>query len=349
MRGKNTLVINGKVYDAVTGLPVAAPTPVSKPADVVAVPIAAPMSTDVKPALRTRTPLHAKQAHHVTKKSATLRRDVLKKPAAKPQVGAARRKPATGHITRSEAISRFAPHPQPLKATPAPKTAMPRLDITPVKAQQKPVTHPIVAQKHALVTKPAATKADPQLSSRALKEKLIAERLAKVDTTPVAKVPKQRSRLFSKQPRVASLLAASFAIMILGGYLTYLNMPGLSVRVAAAQADVAASFPDYHPDGYRFNGPVAYAPGQVAIEFKANGGTTGYTVTEQKSTWDSQAVYDNIVAKAADNSYVTNSQQGLTIYTFKGDAAWVNKGILYTVHGDAPLSNEQLLRIAASL
>ena len=315
MRGKNTLVINGKVYDAVTGLPVAAPTPVKKSVEAVTVPVAAPMSTDVRPAMRTRTPLHAKQAHHVTKKSATLRRDVLKKPAAKPQVGAARRKPNPSHVTRSEAIQRFAPHPQPLKST------APRLDITPVKTPSKPAaTHPIVAQKHALVAKPVATESKPQLSSRALKEKLIAERLAKVDTTPAAtKAPKKRSGLFSKQPRVASLLAASFAVMVLGGYLTYLNMPGLSVRVAAAQADVAASFPDYHPDGYRFNGPVAYAPGQVAIDFKANGGTAGYTLTEQKSTWDSQAVYDNIVAKAADDSYVTNSQQGLTIYTFKGD------------------------------
>lgn len=349
MRGKNTLVINGKVYDAVTGLPVAAPDAVRIMTKPIVTPVAAaaPMSTVVNPAVHARTPHHAKQAHRVTQRSSTLRRDVLKKPVAKTQVGAARRKPAPGHVARSEAIQRFAPHPQPLK-TVARKPTNVRLDITPVKA--KPATSAIVSQKHALVTKAAPVKAPVQLSSRALKEQLIAERLAKVDTTPSkTKAPKNRSRLFSRQPRVASMIAVSLAIMVLGGYLTYLNMPGLSVRVAAAQADVAATFPDYHPDGYRFNGPVAYAPGQVAIDFRANGGTTGYTVTEQKSTWDSQAVYDNIVAKAADDSYVTNSQQGLTIYTFKGDAAWVNKGILYTVHGDAPLSNEQLLRIAGSL
>lgn len=349
MRGRNTLVINGKVYDAVTGLPVAAPDPIAKPTVAVTAPViaSAPMSTAVKPALHARAPHHAKQAHRVTQKSSTLRRDVLKKPVAKAQVGSARRKPVVGHVARSEAIQRFAPHPQPLKTGIAKKPTV-RLDITPVKS--KPVAHPIVAQKQALVSKAPAQKAQPQLSSRALKEQLIAERLAKVDVTPTqAKAPKVRSGLFSKQPRLAGIITASFAIMVLGGYLTYLNMPGLSVRVAAAQADVAAGFPDYHPDGYRFNGPVAYAPGQVAINFKSNGGTTGYTLTEQKSTWDSQAVYDNIVAKAADDSYVTNSQQGLTIYTFKGDAAWVNKGILYTVHGDAPLSNEQLLRIAGSL
>ena len=350
MRGKNTLVINGKVYDAVTGLPVAAPDPVRsvttqpRPAPVVVTPAPQPVVAQQARALH-----HAKQAHTVTQKSVTLRRDVLKKPTSKPQVGSARRKPGIGSVARSEQIQRFAPHPQPLKTAVATKASTVRLDITPVRPKAAP--SPIVTQKHALVSKTAApteTKSSQTLSSRSLKEQLIAERLASVETTP-SRAPKAKRALFSKQPKVASMVTASLAIMVFGGYLTYLNMPGLSVRVAAAQADVAASFPDYSPDGYRFNGPVAYAPGQVAINFVANGGTSKYTVSEQKSTWDSQAVYDNIVAKAADDNYVTNSQQGLTIYTFKGEAAWVNKGILYTVHGDAPLSNEQLLRIAGSL
>jgi hypothetical protein len=349
MRGKNTLVINGKVYDAVTGLPVAAPSTV-KPdtAPVSTAQVTTPQLSVVKPSIKHRQAHHAGRAHTTTQKSSTLRRDVLKKPVSKVHTET-RRKLTPGHVARSDAIARFAPHPQPLKTTvKRPNTGI-QLDIKPVK---KPATHSIVAQKHALVTKKPelAKSSQPALSSRALKEQLISERLAQVDTSSAAaKPPKAKSRLFSKQPRAVNLVMASLAVMILGGYLTYLNMPGLSVRVAAAQADVAASFPDYHPDGYRFNGPVAYAPGQVAIDFAANGGTTKYTVTEQKSSWDSQAVYDNIVAKAADGSYITNSQQGLTIYTFKGEAAWVNKGILYTIHGDAPLNNEQLLRIAGSL
>lgn len=345
MRGKHTLVINGKVYDAVTGLPVAAPDPISSPVVAPAAPtISRPKVVTPVVTSHSRSNLHAKQAHTTTRKSETLRRDVLKKPTAAAQVGAARRKPAPGHVARSEAIQRFAPHPQPIATAPK-KTVMPRLDVTPVRTKPSSV----IAQKHALVAKTAKRTDQPTLSTRSLKEQLISERLATVDTTAPAKTKKKPRKFFSKQPRLASLVTASFAIMVLGGYLTYLNMPGLSVRVAAAQADVAASFPDYHPDGYRFSGPVAYAPGQVAINFVANGGTGKYTVTEQKSSWDSQAVFDNVVAKAADDSYVTNSQQGLTIYTFKGEAAWVNKGILYTIHGDAPLSNEQLLRIAGSL
>jgi hypothetical protein len=348
MRGKQTLVINGKVYDAVSGLPVAAPepsAPIARATPTRQKPLA--VSTAVKPAVKPRATVHATQAHRTTQKSSTLHRDFLKKPAVK-VAGTARRKPAPGHVARSEAIQRFAPHPQPLKTALPPKKASVQLDITPVK--HRPAVAHIVTKKHALVAATAPSVSAMPLSSRVLKEQLIAERLSKVEpASPTHKAPKARRGIFGRQPRAINIMAVSLAVMVLGGYLTYLNMPGLSVRVAAAQADVAASFPDYHPDGYRFNGPVAYAPGQVTINFKANGGTTGYTVTEQKSTWDSQAVYDNIVARVADDSYITNSQQGLTIYTYKGEAAWVNKGILYTVEGDAPLSNEQLLRIAASL
>lgn len=346
MRGKQTLVINGKVYDAVSGLQVAAPDPVAKKTTAAAPSslseiVAKPVSAVSAPALR--TPLHAKQAHQVTKKSSTLRREFLTKPASHAQTRPVRRSVTT--VEKSQLITKFAAHPQPLAAAPRPKTTAPRLDITPNKS--RPAA--IVAQKHALVTSAVpAQQVQPVLNTRSVREQLIAERMAAVDTTPTP--PKKARRgFFAKQPRFASLASASLAIFVLGGYFTYLNMPGLSVRVAAAQADVAANYPEYHPDGYSFNGPVAFAQGQVAIDFHANGGSGKYTLTQQKSTWDSQAVYDNVVAKVADDSYVTNSQQGLTIYTFKGEAAWVNKGILYTISGDAPLSNEQLLRIAGSL
>ena len=347
MRGKNTLVINGKVYDAITGLPVAAPDKnptVVQTAVTVAEHVAA--TSEAKASAKPRSPHHAASAHRTTRRSTTLRRDVLKKPTTASGPSSLRHRVQVGHVAKSEHISHFAAHPQPLQR----HADIVRHTTRPAVSPVKPVTSAIVSHTHAKVAKPSNAPRQA-LSSRALKEQLIAERLASVEAPQghTATSHRKKRSLFSRQPRVASLITASFAVMVLGGYLTYLNMPGLSVRVAAAQADVAATFPDYHPDGYRFTGPVAFAPGQVAITFEANGGTTGYTVTEQKSSWDSQAVYDNIVANVDNGNYVTNSQQGLTIYTFNGEAAWVNKGILYTVNGDAPLSNDQLLRIASSL
>lgn len=343
MSGRNTIIINGKVYDALSGLPAAAPDPIAKPK---------PQHhghgrafSDIGPAVsvnhhKVATKPQSPKAgtiHQTVKKSKTLRRDAVKAPVS--QSSNLRRKPQPGHVATSPAISKFAPHPQPL--TPA------------APAQQKTaaaVPHVVSRLQKLTAGRQLDVAAPERMTSRALKEKLIAERLASVDTTSAAKDDhRPRRKLFASRPRVASMITACFALIVLGGYLTYLNMPNLSVRVAASQAGIAASFPDYRPDGYRFDGPVAFAPGQVTIAFKANGGKHGYTVTEQSSSWDSQAVYDNLVAKQSGGGYITNSQQGLTIYTYSNSAAWVNGGILYTIDGDAPLSNEQLLNIAGSL
>lgn len=343
MSGRNTIIINGKVYDALSGLPAAAPDPIAKPKPQHHGPSRA--FSDIGPAVsvnhhklpsKSLSP-KAGTVHQTVKKSKTLRRDAVKAPVS--QSTSLRRKPQPGHVATSPAISKFAAHPQPLKHE-APNTA-----------KASTVVPHAVTRLHQLAANRKQDVAAPErLTSRALKEKLISERLASVDTSSANKDEhRPRKKLFASRPRVASMVTACFALIVLGGYLTYLNMPNLSVRVAASQAGIAASFPDYRPDGYRFDGPVAFTPGQVTIAFKANGGNHGYTVTEQSSSWDSQAVYDNLVAKQSGGGYITNSQQGLTIYTFSNSAAWVNGGILYTIDGDAPLSNEQLLNIAGSL
>jgi hypothetical protein len=346
MRGKNTIIINGKLYDAVSGLPMGAPDGAARSVagQSTAKTVQRPTRTfsDIGPgavlhraAAAAREVKPSASVHQSVKKSTTLRRDVLKKPAASAHhLGAQRHKPAAGHVARSQMISKFAPHPQPIQ-----KSAT----DTPTKHTEKPLavsSH--VARAHHLVQKPAPT--TPQLSSRALKEKLIAEKLAETKKTDTKK-----QSFFSRQPRALGIVTGCLALIILGGYMTYLNMPNLSVRVAAAQAGVAAKFPDYKPDGYRFDGPITYTSGEVAIRFAANGGQGGYVIHEQTSSWDSQAVYDNLVAKESDGSHITNSQGGLTVYTYENNAAWVNGGILYTVEGDAPLSNEQLLKIAGSM
>lgn len=146
-----------------------------------------------------------------------------------------------------------------------------------------------------------------------------------------------------------SVGSATIALMLLGGYFTYLNMPNLSVRVAAAQAGVDASYPDYRPDGYSLAGAVGYTQGEVSMKFASNGGPQNFTLSQKKSSWDSSAVLDNYVKEKAGDNYITYSERGLTIYTFGSNAAWVNNGVLYTVNGDAPLSSDQIRRIATSM
>jgi len=340
---KNTIVINGKLYDAVSGLPVGAPDPIQKSEPTTTHHTAAHSPATTHAAAEShRTPTKARSVHRHTQKSQTLRRDLLKTPA-KTHHDDVRRKPAAGHVARSPHISKFAPHPQPIQK---PATQHVTHDIAPATA------HPVVqraTQKvqhskthHDESAKPAA------LSSRELKQRLIAERLATVQHPAAREHKAPKKSFFSSAPRASSVIAACFAIVFLGGYLTYISMPNLSMRVAASHAGVDAAFPDYHPDGYRFEGPIAYNTGEVSVRFASNTNDTGYTVQQRNSGWDSQAVLDNLVTKRSDK-YLTYSEQGLTIYTYDNNAAWVNGGVLHTVEGDAPLSSEQILRIASSM
>lgn len=309
MSEQKIVTINGQRYDAHTGLPVSSPKKTPAP---------------------TKKPTPATSVHATTQKSQTLIRRLTKKPlvGGKPRSGG-----QTMDIARSGKIARFAPHPVAKPQIVAPSIP----DIT---AKPHPMTAKVHA-RHAEKQKPIV--APIVKSSRDIKEEAIEAALAKPMLKPV------RKSFFKRHPRFISVTSISIVIVLLGGYLTYVNIPSLSVKVAAVQAGINATYPDYRPDGYSLNGPVTFSDGEVTINFAANTGSTKFTITQKKSPFDSLAVLDNIVRKDVGEKYITSQEGGLTIYTYNGNAAWVNAGILYTIKGDAPLSGEQIRRIATSL
>ena len=310
--GQKIITINGRNYDAHTGMPVD-----STPESLVQAQPKAPAPT------RAHTP-HS-SVHNTTQKSHTLNRRVVKNdmPPQTPRQS----------VQKSPMVSKFAAHPSGFKhhtVTPAPDIA--------------PREHPMVAKtNHQLHHQKAAAAPKP---SQVIKQEAIAEAMKKAPAKHEKNDVMPKKKRFS---RFASVASASLALLLLGGYFTYLNMPSLSVRVAAAQAGLNASYPEYKPDGYKLTGPIAYTEGQVSMKFAANAGPQNYTIDQSKSSWDSSAVLDNYVKKKAGENYIIYNERGLTIYTFDGNAAWVNGGILYTINGDAPLSSDQIRRIATSM
>ena len=338
---QQTVTINGMVYDAQTGLPLRnAP------------------QTDVQPS-KSRAQ-HSHSIHKATQKSATLNRSAVR--AAVKKMQAEQPKPRTApsssvihkpttHVKRdiqkSPAISKFAAHPT------ATKPQVRHMDIGPVshplvaKVQQKsqatpnaPVARPTVAHTP---THHVATHAPKP--SHVIKNEAIAEAL---DSAPHHNAKAKQVKHPRKQTRAFGIMSGALALIMLAGYFTYLNMPNLSVRVAAAQAGFDASYPGYSPDGYRIN-KVAYNEGQVGIQYVANGGTQGFTVKQEKSGWDSSALLANYVEPTSRGGYVPHSEKGITVYIFSNNAAWVNDGVRYTISGDAPLSSQQILNIATSM
>lgn len=320
MTSNKFITINGTKYDAHTGLPVdQTPTQAAAPAP--------------RPAA-SRHKTSAANIHHKTQKSTTLQRKSVAKLAPKKPVrqldGIVRRKP--GVVAQSPAISKFAPKPvvKPLPQADLPAQAHPV--VSRAKHKQATVT------KHQAAVKPAAS---PTAESE------IAKAMAKeAPTRHRAKRTKSKSK--PKFAKALNLSVASLAVIVLAGYFTYLSIPSISIRVAATQAGIDASYPNYQPSGYKLNGPIAYDNGQVSIKFVATTGSQAFTIDQQQTNWDSSALLENYVSKQAED-YVPHQKGGLTIYTFKNDAAWVNKGILYTVSGNTQLSNEQILRMATSM
>lgn len=320
MKTKHKITINGTAYDAITGLPV---NSTKKPSVKTKNTASTKTTIDIK-----RAPVSsAKSIHRPAKKSTTLKRTYLTAPKSQVPVVAEKRTPVK--VTRSAKIYHFAPHPEPL-------------------LKSKPGETKIVGDVLFPATKTKTTGRSP-LPSSVVKEKLIENASKKVSTQKKTVKSKKKS-LFSKPLKRRHIFAISVALLFIGGYLMFQNMPGLSMRMAASEAGMAAKYPTYNPDGYRFVGPISYQPGEVELNFKSNSDNSkGYTVRQKVSGWNSTAVLDNLVARESKGDYVANSQGGVIVYTYGSNAAWSNGGILYTIDSNTNLSNEQLLHIASSL
>lgn len=306
---QKTVTINGTVYDAHTGLPI---TPAQENPN----PIAA-------------SKIHPSQSiHQNTQKSQTLARRHIKKSSAPtaPRV--------QNQVEKSPMVTKFAAH---APAQPAKRTIS---DIG-------PMAHPVVAKAHQKQqTVNVAVSQPAPKPSHVIKQEAIDEAMKKA---PSRKEMENGAKTPGKFRKFASVGTVSLALLLLGGYFTYLNMPNLSVRVAAAQAGVDASYPEYRPDGYSLSGSVAYNQGWVSMKFASNSGDQDFTIKQSKSSWNSSALLDNYVKEKVGDNYVPYNERGLTIYIYNSNAAWVNDGILYTIEGDAPLSGDQIRRIATSL
>jgi hypothetical protein len=210
-----------------------------------------------------------------------------------------------------------------------------------------PIKHPIakkVDSMRAFSQAKQIQKATP-MTPKETKEAAIAEAFMKLDAHK-----QQESDKLKHSHKLVNTIGIIIGIIFLAfiAYMIYINMPVLSVNIAGAQAGINATFPEYKPDGYNLNGPVSYADGQVMISFKSNDGKSDFAIKQSKSSWDSSAV-KNQVTKDSNNHFITTEERGLTIFTYGGNAAWVNGGILYTITGNAPLTGDQIRRIATSL
>lgn len=75
-----------------------------------------------------------------------------------------------------------------------------------------------------------------------------------------------------------------------------------------------------------------------------------FSITEERSSWDSNALESNYVKSEFGEEYDKIREQGLTIFINNNSAAWVNGGLLYKLKCiSGTLTKKQIRSIAVSL
>lgn len=328
---KQTVIINGKTYDMATGKPTDGPQKAPVKVNVISDIAPQPQRKSAPIAQKARTV--APHSRPNVQKSTTLRRDILKKPTDKVRPNASK---IHRNVQKSDRITKFAPDSH-------------RSD-----SKKSSVDYDLAAQTRALEKAHAehlelVNHESAHISSRVIKEHLLGQAIEKVPIHPDEGKKASKAARVARSSRFTSVAMTSFALVLLGGYLTYINIPNLSIRVAAANTGINAELPSYQPAGYRIHGPISYSDGEINVSYKSNSGNTSYKLTQRPTDWDPIAALDNYVESDSKNDYQIHSVQGLTVYTYDKKAVWVNGGILHIIGGNATLSNQQVERIVASM
>jgi hypothetical protein len=135
-------------------------------------------------------------------------------------------------------------------------------------------------------------------------------------------------------------------LLLICGFIGYMNMSSIEMRVASMRAGFSAQLPGYAPTGYSLHGGVKATQGVVATTYRS--GSSSYTVQQQPSDWDSQTLFDNVVAVGS-AQHQTMQDQGRTVYVYGDKAAWVNGGVLYSITSNGAINGKEILSIATSI
>ena len=154
-----------------------------------------------------------------------------------------------------------------------------------------------------------------------------------------------------KKPKVSKkhlIFAVASSICCMGILYATLkfSMPDISAKVAATQN--GASYPSFVPRDFTARS-ASFQKNTFSLEF-VGPDKTRFTLDQEKLPWDSNALLNNYVKPTWGEQYDTIREQGLTIYMYQSNAAWVNGGTVYKLNTTSgSLSKKQLKNIITSL
>ena len=225
---------------------------------------------------------------------------------------------------------------------PEPEVVMPepKIDMVRVKEQVK-------AKNATRVRMPESR---PKVSASEIKNHEIEKAIRNASELPETDKNSRRKNKVSHEfgwQRVVLALCCAATLVFAIAYFVNLTSADISLKVAAMQSGIDASYPSYVPRGYSLS-DVTSSSGKVTMNFKSDEGSFG--ISEESSTWDSNALLNNYIKENYNENYTVVREQGLTLYMGNDWEAWVNGGMLYKLTvKSGTLTKKQMKSIATSL
>mgnify|MGYP000916466621 CR=1 FL=1 len=309
-----------------TPLDFSAPAPVTAPLDISApAPVASPLDFSAPAPVAKPTPVSTSRPLNVSEPTST---PISFTAPVAPIAPASFTTPVT---PAAPAI----PAAQPTSARPVRATIKPRSTVAPLQSLAE-------RRREADTISHFSAK---KLTNRARQNSKALMSAMKEETKP------KSAPIMIKKPKVSKkhlIFAVASSICCMGVLYATLkfSMPDISAKVAAAQN--GASYPSFVPRDFIASG-ASFQKNTFTLEF-VGPNKTHFTLDQEKLPWDSNALLNNYVKPTWGEQYDTIREQGLTIYMYQSNAAWVNGGTVYKLNTTSGgLSKKQLKNIITSL
>lgn len=372
---KNTITINGRVYDTTTGKAVSVtpkthiitPTKTHVPVKARAtseklkpkqIHVSNVDQTKTEPTKITvhvhrETPRVATKLHQKTERTKTLMRSSVRKPSAPKAastvtISGLASQPShkivhskvPARTTRASSVEQSAKISKFAQQNNA--TVTQKVETIPVKAaprrQDADETSAYVSKQAPPISAQRHTKSTDMFESA----------LQNATSHRPSAIGSKKSHHKRKRAGLAQVGAVLALVIILGGFFTYNNIPRITLRTAAKRTGFTASVPSYKPVGFSLSRSIQYQPGRVVLSYSSSTDNRGFSITQEKTTLQN----DNLPSAflSSRDTYQTKTDGGKSIYIYDGsNATWVDNGIWYNVQGNAGLSADQLRNVASSL
>ena len=279
----------------------------------------------------------ARVAHRQVRSSTTLNRRYVRRPGQSTDVAVSIKKsPAVSHF-RSEMISSGTANVKTAQKI-APAQSHPLQTLA---NQRVKMMRDSSVQKTGLVS---------GVTAKQMKDDAIQKALTSTMKQDKKKTSSKKSnKMHFGFGRVVLALSCATVALLAIVYFVNLNMPDISLRVAAMQTGIEASYPSYVPRDYSL-ADITSQDGKITLNFKNSQTDSSIVLVEEKSSWDSNALLANFVKNEFSENYTTIREQGLTIYVDGSKATWVNGGVVYKLSSiNSDLTKKQIKSIATSL